>query len=66
MQLISNAADALKMTSVQVSLAGSILATLDQVLPSLQAVIPPSVYAVVFVLAAVARIVLQPKLAKYN
>lgn len=64
MQLISNAADILKMTSVQVAGAGAALAIADQVLPALQAVIPPAAYAVIFGLVAIARVILQPKLTK--
>lgn len=64
MQLISNAADALKMTSVQLAGAGAALAVADQFLPVLQAVIPPGAYAVLFGLVAIARVILQPKLVK--
>lgn len=64
MQLISNWKDAAKMTSVQLSGAAAILALADQYLPALQTVIPPAAYAVLFGIVAIARVVLQPSLAK--
>lgn len=64
MKLISNASDALKMSSVQLAGAGAALAIADQLLPTLQAVIPPAAYAVLFALVGLARIILQPKLVK--
>lgn len=64
MKLISNASDALKMSSVQIAGVGAVLAIADQLLPTLQAVIPPVAYAVLFGLVGLARIILQPKLIK--
>jgi hypothetical protein len=64
MQLISNASDALKMSSVQLAGAGAALAIADQWLPTLQAVIPPGAYAILFALVGLARVILQPKLVK--
>ncbi|MCY1408729.1 hypothetical protein D9M71_240570 [compost metagenome] len=64
MELIHNWKDAWKMTSVQLATAGSLLAVADQVMPTLQAVIPPAAYAILFSVVAVARVILQPKLNK--
>lgn len=62
MQLIDNASKILKMTSVQVAGVAGALAIADQVLPQLQGVIPPAVYAVLSVLVIIARAIKQPSL----
>ena len=64
MQLIDNWKQALSMTSVQAAGAITVLAIAEQLLPSLQAVLPPIAYGVLGVLVMIARVVLQPKLSK--
>lgn len=64
MQLIENWKDAFKMTSVQAGGAIAALAVAEQLMPSLQAVLPPIAYGVLGVLVMIARVVLQKKLAK--
>lgn len=64
MQLIDNWKDALKMQSVQVGGAIAVLGIAEQLLPSLQAVLPPIAYGVLGLLVMIARVVLQPKLSK--
>jgi hypothetical protein len=64
MQLIDNWKQALSMTSVQAASAITVLAIAEQVLPSLQAVLPPIAYGVLGILVIIARVVLQPKLSK--
>ena len=63
MQLISNWKDALKMSSVQAGGAIAALGIAEQMLPQLQAVLPPAVYGVLGILVMLARVVLQPKLS---
>lgn len=62
MQLIDNWKQALSMTSVQAAGAITVLAIAEQLLPSLQAVLPPIAYGVLGVLVMIARVILQPKL----
>ena len=64
MALIDNITQAHKLTSVQLASVGVALSVADQVLPQLQAVLPPWAYAVLFTLTAVARIIKQPSLSK--
>lgn len=64
MQLIDNWKQALGMTSVQAGGAIAALGVAEQLMPSLQAVLPPIAYGVLGLLVMIARIVLQPKLAK--
>ena len=64
MTLISNWKQALSMTSVQAGGAIAILGIAEQLLPQLQAVLPPIAYGVLGLLVMVARVILQPKLAK--
>lgn len=64
MRLIDNWKDALKMQSVQVGGAIAVLGIAEQLLPSLQPVLPPIAYGVLGLLVMVARVILQPKLAK--
>ena len=64
MELIGNWKDALKMTSVQAGGAIAALGIAEQLLPQLQAVLPPVAYGVLGLLVMVARVVLQPKLNK--
>ena len=64
MALIDNWKDALKMQSVQVGGAIAVLGVTEQLMPSLQAVLPPAAYGVLGVLVMLARIILQPKLSK--
>lgn len=62
MALIDNIDQAHKLTSVQLAGLGVALSVADQVLPQLQAVMPPWAYAIVFALTAVARVIKQPSL----
>lgn len=64
MQLIENWKDALRLTSVQVGGAIAVLGVAEQLLPQLQAVLPPVVYTVLGVAVMIARVILQSKLAK--
>ena len=64
MQLIDNWKQALSMTSVQAGGAIAVLAAAEQLMPQLQAVLPPVAYGVLGVLVMVARVILQPKLTK--
>lgn len=64
MQLIDNWQQALTMTSVQAGGAIAALGLAEQLLPQLQAVLPPLAYGVLGLLVMVARVVLQPKLGK--
>ena len=64
MQLIDNWKQALSMTSVQAGGAIAVLGIAEQLLPQLQAVLPPIAYGVLGLLVMVARVILQPKLAK--
>ena len=62
MTLIDNWKQALSLTSVQAGGAIAILGMAEQVMPSLQAVLPPIAYGVLGVLVMIARVILQPKL----
>lgn len=64
MQLISNWKDALKMTSVQAGGAIAVLGAAEQLMPQLQAVLPPAAYGVLGLLVMVARVIVQKKLSK--
>ena len=64
MQLIDNWKQALGMQSVQVGGAIAVLGVAEQLMPSLQAVLPPIAYGVLGVLVMIARVILQPKLSK--
>lgn len=64
MTLIDNWKQALSLTSVQAGGAIAILGMAEQVMPSLQAVLPPIAYGVLGVLVMIARVILQPKLGK--
>lgn len=63
MQLIDNWKQALSMTSVQTGGAIAVLGVAEQLMPQLQAVLPPVAYAVLGVVVMIARVVLQPKLS---
>lgn len=62
MQLIEQAGQLHKMSSVLIAGATGILAIADQVLPALNGVIPPVAYAVLSALVIIARAIKQPKL----
>lgn len=64
MQLIDNWKQALSMTSVQAGGAIVALGVAEQIMTSLQGVIPPLAYAVLGGLVMIARVILQPKLTK--
>ncbi|WP_223511486.1 hypothetical protein [Pseudomonas sp. GL-B-19] len=64
MQLIDNWKQALSMTSVQAGGAIAVLGIAEQLMPQLQPVLPPVAYGVLGFLVMVARVILQPKLAK--
>ena len=64
MQLIDNWKQALSMTSVQAGGAIAVLGIAEQLLPQLQAVLPPIAYGVLGLLVMVARVIFQPKLSK--
>jgi hypothetical protein len=64
MQLIDNWKQALSMTSVQAGGAVAALGLTEQLMPTLQAVLPPIAYGVLGLLVKIARVVLQPKLGK--
>jgi hypothetical protein len=64
MQLIDNWKQALSMTSVQAGGAVAALGLTEQLMPTLQAVLPPIAYGVLGLLVMIARVVLQPKLGK--
>lgn len=64
MELIGNWKDALKMSSVQAGGAIAALGIAEQLLPQLQAVLPPVAYGVLGLLVMVARVILQPKLSQ--
>jgi uncharacterized membrane-anchored protein len=63
MTLISNWKQALSMTSVQTGAAIAVLGITEQLMPQLQAVLPPVAYGVLGLLVMVARVILQPKLS---
>ncbi|MNZ99099.1 hypothetical protein D3C78_1184100 [compost metagenome] len=62
MQMIDNVNQLHKMSSVLIAGATGALAIADSVLPQLQAVLPPWVYAVLCAAIIVARAIKQPKL----
>ena len=64
MQLIDNWKQALSMTSVQAGGAIAILGIAEQLMPQLQAVLPPIAYGVLGLLVMVARVIVQKKLVK--
>ena len=64
MQLIDNWKKAMSLTSVQAGAAIAALSIAEQLMPSLQAVLPPIAYGVLGVLVMIARVILQPKLTK--
>ncbi|WP_338919228.1 hypothetical protein V0M98_17585 [Pseudomonas silesiensis] len=64
MQLIGNWKQALSMTSVQAGGAIAALGVAEQLLPSLQAALPPVAYGVLGLLVMIARVILQPNLMK--
>lgn len=64
MTLIDNWKQALSMTSVQAGGAIAVLGVAEQLMPSLQAVLPPMAYGVLGLLVMIARVILQPKLSK--
>ena len=63
MQLISNWKDALKLTSVQAGGAIAALGVAEQLMPQLQAVLPPVAYGVLGLLVMFARVIVQKKLS---
>lgn len=63
MQLIDNAHQLLKLSSVQIAGASAALAIAEQALPQLQAVIPPAAYGILSLLVILARAIKQTKLA---
>lgn len=64
MQLIDNWNQAMSMTSVQAGGAIAVLGVAEQLMPSLQAVLPPIAYGVLGLLVMVARVIVQKKLRK--
>jgi uncharacterized membrane-anchored protein len=64
MQLIDNWKQALSMTSVQAGGAVAVLGIAEQLMPSLQAVLPPIAYGVLGLLVMIARVIVQKKLSK--
>ena len=64
MTLIDNWKQALSLTSVQAGGAIAALGVAVQLMPSLQAVLPPIAYGVLGLLVMIARVILQPKLSK--
>lgn len=64
MQLIDNVRDLARMTSVQVAGLTGLLAIAEQVVPQLQAMLPPGIYALLSGLIIVARAIKQPKLGR--
>ncbi|MNI53417.1 hypothetical protein D3C73_1082450 [compost metagenome] len=64
MQLIDNWKQALSMTSVQAGGAVAVLGVAEQLMPSLQAVLPPIAYGALGLLVMIARVIVQKKLSK--
>jgi uncharacterized membrane-anchored protein len=64
MQLIDNWNQAMSMTSVQAGGAIAVLGVAEQLMPSLQAVLPPIAYGVLGLLVMIARVIVQKKLTK--
>lgn len=63
MQLIEQAGQLHRMSSVIIAGLTGVLAVAEQVMPVLQGVIPPGTYAILSALVIVARAVKQPKLS---
>jgi hypothetical protein len=63
MQLIDNAHQLMKMGSVQVATVTAGLAIAEQVLPGLQAFLPPGVYAGLMAILVIVRAIKQTKLS---
>ena len=64
MQLIDQASQLHKMTSVQVAGAGVALTIIEQVVPAVQAYLPPAWQAFAFIAVVVARAIKQSGLIK--
>lgn len=64
MQLIDNWKQALSMTSVQVGGAVAVLGIAEQLMPQLQAVLPPIAYGALGLLVMIARVIVQKNLIK--
>ena len=64
MQLIDNWKQALSMSSVQVGGAIAALGVAEQLMPQLQAVLPPIAYGVLGLVVMIARLIVQKKLSK--
>jgi hypothetical protein len=62
MQLIDQASQLHKMSSVIIAGLTGILAVAEQLMPVLQGVVPPGTYAILSALVIVARAIKQPKL----
>ena len=64
MQLIDNWKKALSMSSVQAGGAIAVLGVAEQLMPQLQAVLPPIAYGVLGLVVMIARLIVQKKLSK--
>lgn len=64
MQLIDNWKQALSMSSVQAGGAIAALGVAEQLMPQLQAVLPPIAYGVLGLVVMIARLIVQKKLSK--
>ncbi|VVN76098.1 hypothetical protein [Pseudomonas fluorescens] len=64
MQLIDNWKQALSMTSVQAGGAIAALSLAEQLMPQLQAVLPPIAYGVLGLVVMIARLIVQKKLTR--
>ena len=64
MQLIDNWKQALSMSSVQAGGAIAALGVAEQLMPQLQAVLPPITYGVLGLVVMIARLIIQKKLSK--
>lgn len=64
MQLVDNSSQLIKMHSVQLAGLTGVLSIAEQVMPGLQAYIPPGAYAVLMALLVIARALKQTTLAK--
>lgn len=64
MQLIDQASQLHRMSSVVIASITGALAVAEQVMPALHGVIPPGAYAVLSALVIIARAVKQPNLIK--
>lgn len=63
MQLIDNWKQALSMSSVQAGGAIAVLGVAEQLMPQLQAVLPPIAYGVLGLVVMIARLIVQKKLS---